>query len=51
MKRSIPAAALCAAAAFTTVPAAALENTVAPDVRSLSLDPQTLMIFGNSYTY
>lgn len=51
MKRSILVAALCAAAAFTSGHAAALENTVAPEVRSLSLNPQTVMIFGNSYTY
>lgn len=50
MKRSILAATLCAAATFSTVPTAALENTVAPELRSLSLNPQTVMIFGNSYT-
>lgn len=37
--------------AFTSGYAAALENTVAPEVRSLSLNLQTVMIFGNSYTY
>lgn len=43
-------AALCAAL-LSAGPAAALENTVAPEVRSLERDPQTVMIFGNSYTY